>query len=260
MFGVILSFIATHMLYLALHLESGSFPRPLSPKEEAAAFAAWKAGDTEARDRLIRHNLRLVAHIVKKYYSSGCDHDDLISIGTIGLIKAVNSFDDRKGARFSTYAARCIENEVLMRLRAGKKDQNLVSINEPIESDRDGNSLTLNDVVADPAVMEEGCEDREETVRLRRLVDTLSGRERQIIVLRYGLSGQPPLTQQQTAALLGISRSYISRLDTMALAVLREGFQREDGRAEPCAPGARRSPPPHGPAGSGAGEKPPQRC
>ena len=149
MFGIIFSFVASQILYFALHLESSSFPKPLSARDEIAAFEAMKNGDMAARDKLIRHNLRLVAHIVKKYYASSTDQEDLISIGTIGLIKAVNSFDNTKGARFATYAARCIENEVLMQFRAGKKSQNDVSIQEPIDSDKDGNSLTLNDVVAD---------------------------------------------------------------------------------------------------------------
>ena len=140
-----------------------------------------------------------MAHIVKKYYASSTDQEDLISIGTIGLIKAVNSFDNTKGARFATYAARCIENEVLMQFRAGKKSQNDVSIQEPIDSDKDGNSLTLNDVVADTFDVHEDYERKEETEALYRVVNRLSGRERQIVIMRYGLSGTQPLTQQQVA-------------------------------------------------------------
>ncbi len=221
MLGAFISFIASHILYFALHLESSSFPKPLSAREEIAAFEAYRAGDLDARDRLIRHNLRLVAHIVKKYYSANVEQDDLISIGTIGLIKAVGSFDNKKGARFATYAARCIENEILMQFRAGRKSQNDISIQEPIDSDRDGNNLTLNDIVADPFDLMEDCERREQAQALRRIVDLLDSRERQVIILRYGLSGESPLTQQQVADLLHISRSYVSRIEKKALGVLR---------------------------------------
>lgn len=229
MLGAFISFIASHILYFALHLESSSFPKPLSAREEIAAFEAYRAGDLDARDRLIRHNLRLVAHIVKKYYSANVEQDDLISIGTIGLIKAVGSFDNKKGARFATYAARCIENEILMQFRAGRKSQNDISIQEPIDSDRDGNNLTLNDIVADPFDLMEDCERREQAQALRRIVDLLDSRERQVIILRYGLSGESPLTQQQVADLLHISRSYVSRIEKKALGVLR-GRMEQAGR------------------------------
>lgn len=229
MLGAFISFIASHILYFALHLESSSFPKPLSAREEIAAFEAYRAGDLDARDRLIRHNLRLVAHIVKKYYSANVEQDDLISIGTIGLIKAVGSFDNKKGARFATYAARCIENEILMQFRAGRKSQNDISIQEPIDSDRDGNNLTLNDIVADPFDLMEDCERREQAQALRRIVDLLDSRERQVIILRYGLSGESPLTQQQVADLLHISRSYVSRIEKKALGVLR-GQMEQAGR------------------------------
>ena len=208
MFGILFSFVASHILYFALHLESSSFPKPLSAQKEAEAFAAMKQGDAEARDTIIRHNLRLVAHIAKKYYASSADQEDLISIGTIGLIKAVNSFDSTKGARFATYAARCIENEILMQFRAGKKSQNDVSIQDPIDSEQDG-GLTLNDVMADSFNMHEDYERKEEAQALYRVLNRLSGRERQIVILRYGLSGTGPLTQQQIADILNISRSYV---------------------------------------------------
>lgn len=224
MFSVILSYIASHILYFALHLETSSFPKPLRPQEEVDAFAALKKGDLQARDQLISHNLRLVAHIVKKYYSTASDHEDLISIGTIGLIKAVSSFDDQKGARFATYASRCIENEVLMHFRAGRKTQNNVSIYDPIDKDKDGNNLTLNDVVADSFALEEAYETQEEISKLHKVLETLQGRERQIILLRYGLSGQPALTQQQVADLLNISRSYVSRIEKKAIGQMRGAF------------------------------------
>ena len=223
MFGVFFSFIASHILYLALHLETGSFPRPLTPRQEVEAFAAFKAGDMAARDRIIRHNLRLVAHVVKKYYSLPGDAEDLISIGTIGLIKAVNSFDNTKQARFSTYASRCIDNEVRMSFRKQKKAPATVSMNEPIEAGKDGSALTVIDVVPD-----EDCERRDETARLRQLVDGLSGRQRQVVLLRYGLSGQPPMTQQEVADLLGISRSYISRIEKAAVLSLRQSLLEQE--------------------------------
>lgn len=228
MFGVFFSFIASHILYLALHLETGSFPRPLTPRQEVEAFAAFKAGDMAARDRIIRHNLRLVAHVVKKYYSLSGDAEDLISIGTIGLIKAVNSFDNTKQARFSTYASRCIDNEVRMSFRKQKKAPATVSMNEPIEAGKDGSVLTVIDVVPDDFLLDEDCERRDETARLRQLVDGLSGRQRQVVLLRYGLSGQPPMTQQEVADLLGISRSYISRIEKAAVLSLRQSLLEQE--------------------------------
>lgn len=224
MFGIFFSFIASHILYLALHLETGSFPRPLTPRQEVEAFEAFKKGDMAARDRIIRHNLRLVAHVVKKYYSLPGDAEDLISIGTIGLIKAVNSFDNTKQARFSTYASRCIDNEVRMSFRKQKKAPATVSMNEPIEAGKDGSALTVIDVVPDDFLLDEDCERRDETARLRQLVDGLSGRQRQVVLLRYGLGGQPPMTQQEVAALLGISRSYISRIEKAAVLSLRQSL------------------------------------
>lgn len=225
MFSVLFGFVATHILYWALHLESSSFPKPLAAKEEKEAFAAMHAGDLAARDKLISHNLRLVAHIVKKYYAAASEHDDLISIGTIGLIKAVNSFNDAKGARFATYAARCIENEILMHFRAGRKNQNVISIQDPIDNDKDGSNLTLNDVVADTFALDEAYESKEETAHLYKAIDKLEGRERQIIVLRYGLGAAAPLTQQEVSEVLHISRSYVSRLESKALEQLRSGMK-----------------------------------
>ena len=226
MFSVFLSFIASHILYLALHLESSSFPRPLSAREEAEAFDAMKTGDKAAREKLISHNLRLVAHVVKKYYSPAGDYEDLISIGTIGLIKAVSSFDSTKGARFATYAARCIENEVLMHFRAGRKNQNTVSIQDSIEGEKETGGLTINDVVADTFLMDEAYEIKEETQKLYEILQTLEGRERQIVILRYGLQETKPLTQQQVANVLHISRSYVSRLESKALFKLRGEFEK----------------------------------
>lgn len=219
----LLQFFATKFLYLALHLESGSFPRPLTAQEEAACFTALRAGDASAREKLIRHNLRLVAHIVKKYYALPGDQDDLISIGTIGLMKAVDTFDSTRRARFSTYASRCIENEIRMQFRRDRKSGTNVSLQEGLEADGD-TALTLADVLQDDFCMEAAFERQEDAVRLRQLIEGLPARERQIIVLRYGLGGQPPLTQLEVAGILRISRSYVSRLETHALELLRCGW------------------------------------
>ena len=169
-------------------------------------------GDPEARNVLIERNLRLVAHIVKKYYAQSSDQDDLISIGTIGLIKGISSFDPSKGARLATYAARCIENEILMYFRSQKKLQGEVSLSETIESDREGNALQLMDVIGVDDTMLEDLYDRDSALRLRRLVkECLTQRESEVIRLRYGLGGTVPLTQREIASTFGISRSYVSR-------------------------------------------------
>lgn len=200
-----------------------SFPPPLSAAEEREAFAAKVKGDADARERLILHNLRLVSHIVRKYYGSAKDQEDLISIGSIGLVKAVDSFNLANGARFATYAAKCIQNEILMHFRAQKKLSAEVSINETIDVDRDGNLLTYMDVIAAEDNMEEEVDLQVRHALVRRLVDTvLEERERQIIMLRYGLGDRVPRTQREVATLLGISRSYVSRIEKAALEKLRE--------------------------------------
>ena len=168
----LLQFFATKFLFLALHLESGCFPRPLTAREEAAAFSALRAGDAAAREKLIRHNLRLVAHIVKKYYALPGDQEDLVSIGTIGLMKAVDTFDATRKARFSTYASRCIENEIRMQFRRERKNGQTVSLQEALEADGDS-ALTLADVIQDGFCMEDSCERQEDVRRLRQLLDTL---------------------------------------------------------------------------------------
>lgn len=222
--GLFLRAAAGHILYLALHLESGSFPRPLPPDQERAAFAQLRgggAGAARARDLLIRHNLRLVAHICKKYYAGTAAQDDLISIGTIGLIKAVDTFDPDKGKRFSSYASRCIENELRMELRRVRKAGVQVSLQEPLEA---GGQLTLADTLPDDAEMEADCEQRADAARLRGLVDALPPRERTVMRMRYGFGGGPR-TQQQTAQALGISRSYVSRIEKHALKHLQEQWK-----------------------------------
>ena len=179
-----------------------------------------------ARNMLVEHNLRLVAHIIKKYYTQADNQDDLISIGTIGLIKAVNTFKADRGIRLATYASRCIENEILMHFRLCRKMQSEVSLSETIETDGDGGDLYLSDVVGSADTMLEDLQDREDRILVRRLVaETLSGREADIIRRRYGLDGQPPQTQRQVAAAYGISRSYVSRLEKKALGKLEEALR-----------------------------------
>ena len=223
----LLQFFATKFLVLALHLEAGSFPKPLSAREEIETFAALRAGDRSAREKIIRHNLRLVAHVAKKYYAQPGDQEDLISIGTIGLMKAVDTFDITRKARFATYASRCIENELRMHFRRERRNGVVVSLQETLEAGKEDSSLTLSDVLKDGFCMEDACERQDEARRLRRLIEGLPARERKLILLRYGLAGQPPLTQLETAQLLQISRSYVSRLETHALNQLRKGWLQE---------------------------------
>lgn len=212
------------LIFAVGYLSSGSsFPEPLTPAQEREAIAALAEGSEEARQKLISHNLRLVAHVVKKYASAGCDMDDLISIGTIGLIKAVMTFDGKKGAALATYAARCINNEVLMSIRAAKKQKNEVSLTASIGTDPEGNEISLSDLFGtDPQVVPEEVETRLQLDAVRDLIGVcLDRRERIVIVLRYGLSGDPCLPQREVAKLLGISRSYVSRIEKKALEKLR---------------------------------------
>ena len=200
-----------------------SFPPPLCAEEERAAFEAHRAGDAAAREKLILHNLRLVSHIVKKYYSTAKNGEDLVSIGSIGLIKAVDSFKVETGVKFATYAAKCIQNEILMFFRSQKKLSAEVSIHETIDVDRDGNPLTYMDVIASEENMVEDTDRRIQHTAIRRLVSAvLDEREREVITLRYGLSGKDPLTQREVAEHLGISRSYVSRIEKAALETLKE--------------------------------------
>ena len=214
-------------LLLSLRLSgSGSFPKPLTAAEEQLWLKRYAAGDTEARNVLIERNLRLVSHIIKKYYVQNNDQEDLVSIGTIGLIKGISSFDPSKGARLATYAARCIENEILMYFRGQKKLQGEVSLSDSIDTDKEGNALQLLDVVGVDDTMLEDLHDRDSALRLRQLIkEELTPREAEIIRLRYGMGGTVPLTQREVAASFGISRSYISRIEKRALEKLRIGLE-----------------------------------
>ncbi len=224
-----LALISYPFLMMRLSKAEGNFPKPLSAEEEREYIDRCLAGDTEARNVLIERNLRLVAHIVKKYYSQSCEQDDLISIGTIGLIKGISSYRPDKGVRLATYASRCIENEILMHFRSVRKTASDVSLSDTLESDGDGGSLSLMDVVSVEDDILERMGNGEAIKRLRVHFAALPDeREREILSLRYGLSGEKPLTQKEAAERLGISRSYVSRLEKKALERLKKQLQKED--------------------------------
>lgn len=205
--------------------ESTSFPPPLSKEEELSLFIRKEASDEAARDKLIEHNLRLVSHIIKKYYSSYENPDELLSIGSLGLIKAVDSFKPSFGTRFATYASKCIQNEILMFFRSKKRTGMEVSINDTIDVDKDGNPLTYLDIISVEESIEADLDLKGHIEKIRTFVDELlPPREREIIVLRYGLKGYKPRTQREVAAYLGISRSYVSRIEKRSLEKLKEAF------------------------------------
>lgn len=217
----------SNLLFFALHLSAASsFPPPLSAKEEKEYLIALKNGDLTAKNELIEHNLRLVAHIIKKYYSNSAQQDDLISIGTIGLIKAINTFDVDKGTRLATYAARCVENEILMYFRAQKKVAQDISVNEPIDTDSEGNPLTLMDIISTEDEIVEDIYKMSMLRKLREEIDKIKNpRERTIIILRYGLDGNEPMTQFEVSKRLNISRSYVSRIEKKVLASLKKALE-----------------------------------
>lgn len=226
-FGAALAAIMDLVVFILHVTSSGSFAQPLSAKEEKDCFYLMRNGDVSARNKLIEHNLRLVAHVVKKYYMSASEQDDLVSIGTIGLIKAVDTFDAEKGVRLSSYAARCIENEILMFFRNCKKSAQDVSMNEPIDTDKDGNALVLMDVMATEDLIVEELDTKIKSECLYRYIDeVLSERERIIVSLRYGLGGKIPLTQREVAKKLNISRSYVSRIEKKSLLALKKRFNK----------------------------------
>ena len=218
------------LLHIILGVNTAqNFPPPLEAKEEDETFRLARTGSEddrrEARQKLILHNLRLVSHIVRKYYATAKNQEDLVSIGTIGLVKAVDSFKIDNGARFATYAAKCIQNEILMHFRSQKKLNAEVSMNETIDVDRDGNPLTYTDVISSEENLAEDVMRHVEGQRALMLVQTrLEPRERQVISLRFGLNGVPPMTQREIALKLGISRSYVSRIEKAAIEKLRDGF------------------------------------
>ena len=217
--------ILSGLLY-SLQLSAGSFPKPLTPEEERHYLELSAKGDLEARNILIERNLRLVAHIMKKYYAQTADQEDLISIGTIGLIKGITTFNPDKGARLATYAARCVENEILMYFRAQRKSSHDVSLSDYIETGTDGAALSLMDVVSDEEDLMEQISNREQVLLVRELVDScLTEQERQVICLRYGLDTNKPLRQREVAKVVGISRSYVSRIEKRALEKLRKGLE-----------------------------------
>ena len=217
-----IAWLALGGMLCSLKLSTGSFPRPLSRMEEQHYLERAAAGDPAARNILIEHNLRLVAHIMKKYYASESDQEDLISIGTIGLIKAVNSYKPEKNIKLATYASRCIENEILMHFRAGRKRAQDVSLSELIETGTDGAALELQDVVAGDEDLLESLSARENARQLRAAVNRcLTDQEKEVVCMRYGLFGQEARKQREVADALGISRSYVSRIEKRALERLR---------------------------------------
>ena len=215
--------LAKQLVFFTGYLSQNAFPQPLSEVEEAEWLVRLQEGDAEARDILIRHNLRLVAHIAKKFESAPEEQDDLISIGTIGLIKGINTFKADKNVKLATYTARCVENEILMHLRAQKKRRCEVSLNEPIGTDHDGNQISLRDVLGtDGDLVAEMVEVSCEYQNLLDKLSCLTEREQKVVILRYGLHGEEPLTQKEVGTLLKVSRSYVSRIEKKALEKLTE--------------------------------------
>ena len=205
-------------------IQSRSFPRPLSAAQEGECLERMAGGDLEARQRLIEHNLRLVAHVIKKFEHTGEEKEDLISIGSIGLIKAVNTFNRKRGTRLATYAARCIENEILMFLRATSKKKNEVSLQEPIGVDKEGNEITLMEVISGDDTIFEEVEMRLLQEKLIKMLQNLKNREKKVLMMRFGLAEGRRHTQKQIAATLGISRSYVSRIEKRVLQKLEQEF------------------------------------
>lgn len=223
----LLGLLGQYVCFFILHVcGGGTFPKPLSAKQEQEYLSRMSQGDKDARQKLIEHNLRLVAHIVKKYYGVSDEQDDLVSIGTIGLIKAINTYKPDKNIKLSSYASRCIENEILMYFRSAKKSAQDVSLNETIDTDKDGNQLTLLDILAVEDDILDNLDKKLNTRKLGQFMrEELTEREFQILVMRYGLDGKKPVTQKEIAGMLDISRSYVSRIETKALKKLRKRFE-----------------------------------
>ena len=228
MFLDLLAFIIGKCIFFCSAIGGDTFPKPLTKEEESILLKACRSGDVLAREKLISHNLRLVAHVVKKYQGA-YDNDDLISVGTIGLIKAIDTFKEGKGSQLATYTARCIENEILMLLRANKKFKSNVSLTDVIGADKDGNELTLIDLLSDGENVLTNVERSVQSSKFNKfLKENLSTREYNILALRYGLTGGVPLTQREVAALLKISRSYISRIEKKAIDKLKKIVNKND--------------------------------
>ena len=227
MFSALLSAISAHLIYFILHIQNtSSFPKPLSPKEETEMLERMRNGDKNARGILIEKNLRLVSHIVKKYYSKTNDTDDLISIGTIGLIKAIDSYNPDKKVKLATYASRCIENEVLMHFRSGKKQANDIYLSDTLEVDKDGNPLTIEDTISADSDLAENLETKIRWEKVAEIIENLEDdREKEIIILRYGLNNKKPLTQREVAQRLNISRSYVSRIEKKVLNDIKKAVE-----------------------------------
>ena len=221
-----IALLGQYVCFFILHVcGSGSFPKPLSEKQEKEYLERAANGDNEARNKLVEHNLRLVAHIIKKYYGVQTEQDDLVSIGTIGLIKAINTFKPDKNIRLSSYASRCIENEILMHFRSVKKSAQDVSLNETIDTDKDGNPLTLMDIMAVDDTILDDLDRKLNSRKLGQFIrEELTERERQIIIMRYGLGNREPMTQKTVAKVMNISRSYVSRIETKALKKLKKRY------------------------------------
>ena len=218
--------LALSGLFYSLQLQTGSFPKPLSLEEEQHYLTLSQAGDMDARNILIERNLRLVAHVTKKYYAQTADQEDLISIGTIGLIKGITTFDHTKGARLATYAARCVENEILMHFRSQRKSSQDVSLSDYIETGTDGAELSLLDVMGEEVDLLEKAINRESVTQMLRAIDEiLTEQEKLVIRLRYGLGGQKAHRQREVAQITGISRSYVSRIEKRALEKLRQALE-----------------------------------
>ncbi|MFW5999342.1 MAG: RNA polymerase sporulation sigma factor SigK [Halanaerobiaceae bacterium] len=228
MIDILVGLLQGFLLLISYIRNGKAFPEPLSPEEEDKYLQGMQEGDKEARNKLIEHNLRLVAHIVKKYDSVHTDNEDLISIGTIGLIKGINTYDNEKKTKLATYVARCVENEILMHLRSSKKLKQEVLLQESIGSDREGNEIRLFDVLEND---EEAVVDRVEqiinTEELYKKLSYLTEREKKVLELRYGLFAEEKLTQREVASILDISRSYVSRIEKRAVNKLSELFERE---------------------------------
>ncbi len=226
MLQLLLQCLQSVTLLLGYIANGNSFPKPLSAKEEQECLVQLQKGDMEARNKLIEHNLRLVAHIAKKYTGSVRDQEDLLSIGTIGLMKGITSFDPSKGTRLTTYAARCIENEILMLLRSKKKEQGDVSLNESIGTDKEGNQIMLIDVMKNDEV--DIFDKINTSIEIRQLYHNiqkeLDAREKKVILLRYGILDGHPMPQREIAKRLGISRSYVSRIEKKAIRKLKKGI------------------------------------